>query len=51
LRERDRAVFAWARHERLPTAWVLAGGYTQDVKKIVDVHLGTFEAAVSVYGA
>jgi len=50
LRERDRVVFAFAKRERIPTAWVLAGGYTPDVKKVVDVHLGTFEAALSVYG-
>ena len=31
LRERDRCVFAWARREGLPLAWVLAGGYTPDV--------------------
>ena len=51
LRERDRVVFAFAKRERIPIAWVLAGGYTPDVKKVVDVHLGTFEAAVSVYGS
>jgi acetoin utilization deacetylase AcuC-like enzyme len=50
LRARDRAVFAWAKGERIPTAWVLAGGYTPELGKVVDVHLGTFDAAVSVYG-
>jgi acetoin utilization deacetylase AcuC-like enzyme len=45
LRERDRSVFAWARREGLPLAWVLAGGYTKDVRKVVEVHLGTFDAA------
>jgi acetoin utilization deacetylase AcuC-like enzyme len=50
LRERDRVVFAFAKRERIPIAWVLAGGYTPDVKKVVDVHLGTFEAALGVYG-
>ena len=49
LRERDRFVFAWARKQRLPLAWVLAGGYTPDVSKVVDVHVGTFDAAQSVY--
>jgi len=49
LRERDRFVFAWARREGLPLAWVLAGGYTPDVSKVVDVHVGTFDAAQSVY--
>jgi acetoin utilization deacetylase AcuC-like enzyme len=50
LRERDRVVFDWAKAEGLPLAWVLAGGYTPDVGKVVDVHLGTFDAARAVYG-
>ncbi len=50
LRERDRRVFAWARREELPLAWVLAGGYTPDVSKVVAVHLGTFDAAAAAYG-
>jgi hypothetical protein len=33
----------------LPIAWVLAGGYTPDVSKVVGVHLGTFEAARATY--
>jgi len=50
LRERDRYVFAWAKREGLPLAWVLAGGYTRDVSKVVEVHLGTFDAAADVAG-
>jgi acetoin utilization deacetylase AcuC-like enzyme len=49
LRERDRVVFAWAQREGLPLAWVLAGGYTPDVSRVVDVHLGTFAAAKAAY--
>ena len=49
LRERDRFVFAWARKQGLPLAWVLAGGYTPDVSKVVAVLVGTFDAAQSVY--
>ena len=49
LRERDRSVFAWAKREGLPVAWVLAGGYTPDLAKVVEVHLGTFDAAASTY--
>ena len=49
LRERDRSVFAWAKREGLPLAWVLAGGYTHDLRKVVEVHLGTFDAAEAVY--
>jgi len=50
LRERDRFVFAFAKREGLPLAWVLAGGYTPDVSKVVEVHLGTFDAAADVAG-
>jgi len=50
LRERDRWVFAWAQRHGLPVAWVLAGGYTPDVAKVVRVHVGTFEAARAVFG-
>ena len=50
LRERDRFVFDWAKAHGLPLAWVLAGGYTKDVSKIVGIHLGTFEAAAEVHG-
>ena len=50
LRERDRQVFEWARRENLALAWVLAGGYTPDVSKVVAVHLGTFDAAAAAYG-
>ncbi len=50
LRERDRWVFDWAKRERLPLAWVLAGGYTPELSKVVDVHLGTFAAARAVFG-
>jgi acetoin utilization deacetylase AcuC-like enzyme len=50
LRERDRWVFDWAKRQGLPLAWVLAGGYTPDVSKVVAVHLGTFEAARAVFG-
>ena len=49
LRERDRRVFAWARREALPIAWVLAGGYTPELSKVVEVHLGTFDAAAAIY--
>lgn len=49
LRERDRCVFTWAKREAIPLAWVLAGGYTPDVSKVVAVHLGTFEAALAVH--
>ena len=50
LLARDRAVFEFARREGIPIAWVLAGGYTKDVQKVVRVHLNTFVAYHEVYG-
>ena len=38
---RDEKVFAFARSNGLPTAWVLAGGYAPDVQKVVDAHVNT----------
>lgn len=46
LRARDEMVFRAALERGIPIAWVLAGGYTPDVGKVVEVHLGTFVAAV-----
>ena len=50
LLARDRRVFAFAREHRIPIAWVLAGGYTSDVSKVVRVHLNTFAAWREIYG-
>ncbi len=50
LLARDRRVFEFAKAHAIPVAWVLAGGYTSDVSKVVRVHLNTFEAWRQVYG-
>ena len=50
LLERDRRAFAYAKMEEIPIAWVLAGGYTTDVSKVVKVHTNTFTAAREVFG-
>jgi len=50
LLARDRRVFEFTKAHGLPVAWVLAGGYTSDVSKIVRVHLNTFTAWKEVYG-
>lgn len=49
LLERDRRAFAWAKAAGVPVAWVLAGGYTKDVAKVVKVHTNTFVAARDVF--
>jgi acetoin utilization deacetylase AcuC-like enzyme len=50
LQERDRTVFAFARQHAIPIAWVLAGGYTEDINQVVKVHVNTFHAALEIYG-
>jgi acetoin utilization deacetylase AcuC-like enzyme len=50
LQERDRRVFQFARAQKLPIAWVLAGGYTPDIRQVVEVHINTFRAARTVWG-
>ncbi len=50
LLARDRRVFEFAKEHAIPVAWVLAGGYTSDVSKVVRVHLNTFQAWREVYG-
>jgi acetoin utilization deacetylase AcuC-like enzyme len=49
LQARDEAVFRFARRAGIPVAWVLAGGYTEDVSKVVQVHLNTFAAWRNVF--
>jgi len=49
LMERDRTVFEFCKAQNIPVAWVLAGGYTKDTSKVVQVHVNTFNACKSVY--
>jgi acetoin utilization deacetylase AcuC-like enzyme len=49
LQDRDRRVFKFSRQHNIPIAWVLAGGYTEDISKIVQVHVNTFQAWKEVY--
>jgi acetoin utilization deacetylase AcuC-like enzyme len=50
LRERDRVVFEFARKHGIPIAWVLAGGYTPDTSKVVEVHVNTAREWRRIFG-
>jgi acetoin utilization deacetylase AcuC-like enzyme len=50
LLERDRMVFEFAKKKGLPLAWVLAGGYTKDIAKVVEVHMNTARGWVDICG-
>lgn len=49
LAQRDAYVFEVAHAAGIPIAWVLAGGYTKDVSKVVEVHANTFAQAARVF--
>jgi acetoin utilization deacetylase AcuC-like enzyme len=49
LRARDTYVFEAARRRGIPVMWVLAGGYTKDTSKVVEVHVNTVRAALQVF--
>jgi len=49
LAARDAFVFETARAAKLPIAWVLAGGYTKDLAKVVEVHANTFAEAARAF--
>jgi acetoin utilization deacetylase AcuC-like enzyme len=49
LRARDAYVFEACRARGIPVMWVLAGGYTPDVSKVVEVHVNTCRAAVATF--
>jgi acetoin utilization deacetylase AcuC-like enzyme len=46
---RDKIVFAFAKANGLPVAWVLAGGYAPDVQRVVDAHINTAMACLEIY--
>ena len=50
LMERDRTVFEFAKDNHLPVAWVLAGGYSKDMRKVVEVHVNTARVWREVFG-
>ena len=51
LAERDARVFRVAHAAGIPIAWVLAGGYTKDISKVVEVHANTFAVAAHEFRA
>jgi acetoin utilization deacetylase AcuC-like enzyme len=50
LLARDRHVFSFAKQHGIPISWVLAGGYTEDISKVVRVHTNTFDAWREIFG-
>jgi acetoin utilization deacetylase AcuC-like enzyme len=47
LLERDKLVYDYFRNRSIPVATCMAGGYADDINKIVDLHFATVEAAAA----
>ena len=48
-KQRDRFVFTTLKQHHIPCAVAMGGGYSEDVKVIVDAHCNTFRVAKDVY--
>lgn len=49
VRARDNRVLLWAARAGLPTTLVMAGGYNRDPQTLIDVRLGTLDAALHAF--
>lgn len=49
-RQRDELVFGTLRKHHIPCAVAMGGGYSPQVKDVVNAHCQTFKAAVEIYG-
>lgn len=48
-RKRDEFVFELCRHHQLPVAVTMGGGYSEDIRLIVDAHCQTYEEAFRIF--
>lgn len=46
---RDRGVFTAAKRNGIPVVWNLAGGYSEPMQKVIDIHLNTLRISDEVY--
>jgi len=49
LMARDRRVFDWCFAQRLPVAFVMAGGYGKDLADTVQVQVNTYRVALDYW--
>ena len=48
LRQRDKMVFQFMRHQNIPMAMVLGGGYAKDIQLSVDAYVNTYLEAKTI---
>jgi len=49
-KQRDYIVFSSVKQRGIPCVVAMGGGYSPDIKTIVDAHCNTFRVAKDVYG-
>jgi len=49
-KQRDEIVFSALQQHQIPCTVAMGGGYSSDVKIIVDAHCNTFRLAKDIYG-
>jgi acetoin utilization deacetylase AcuC-like enzyme len=49
-RQRDEFVFMMVKQNQIPTVVAMGGGYSEDIRVIVEAHCNTFRAAKELYG-
>jgi len=47
MRRRDRLVFEFCRDEGIPVVWNLAGGYQNEIQRVLDLHHATMEECLN----
>jgi acetoin utilization deacetylase AcuC-like enzyme len=50
VRERDEFVFTMLKQNNIPVTVAMGGGYSPDVKTIVEAHCNTFRTAIDIHG-
>ncbi len=49
-RQRDKFVFGQLKSAQIPVAVAMGGGYSPDIRNIVEAHCNTFRTALALYG-
>jgi len=49
-KQRDEIVFSLLKQKQIPVVVSMGGGYSPDIRNIVEAHCNTFRTAVSIYG-
>lgn len=49
MKQRDAIVFEFAKSNKIPIVWNLAGGYQEDFNKVLELHENTLKECIAIY--